>query len=74
MFRSATATVDTVFTPLSVSTQVVAGTNYRFHCRYEDTSDGIADGGDRYSYCLITIFKPLPGRGEPTLTSILALR
>ena len=74
MFRSVTGTGDTVFTPLSVSTQVVAGINYRFYCRYEDTSDGIqrkaADDDDKYGYCWITIYKPLPGRGEPTLTSI----
>lgn len=63
IFRSVTGTGDIVFTPLSVSTQVVAGTNYRFYCRFEDTSD-------KYGYCWITIFKPLPGRGEPKLTSI----
>ena len=74
MFRSVTGTGDIVFTPLSVSTQVVAGTNYRFYCRYEDTSDGVqrksADEDDKYGYCWVTIFKPLPGQGEPTLTSI----
>ena len=74
MFRSATGDGDVAYTPLSVSTQVVAGTNYRFYCRFEDTSDGIqrkaADEGDKYGYCQVTIFKPLPGRGEPTVTSI----
>lgn len=74
MFRSVTGTGDLVFTPLSVSTQVVAGTNYRFYCRFEDTGDGIqrkdADDSDKYGYCWITIFKPLPGHGEPKLTSI----
>lgn len=74
MFRSVTGTGDLVFTPLSVSTQVVAGTNYRFYCRFEDTGDGVqrknADDSDKYGYCWITVFKPLPGRGEPKLTSI----
>lgn len=73
MFRTVMTSGDVAYTPLSVSTQVVAGTNYRFYCRYEDSSDGIqrkeADD-DRYGYCWVTIFKPLPGRGEPTLTSI----
>lgn len=73
MFRTVMTSVDVAYTPLSVSTQVVAGTNYRFYCRYEDSSDGIqrkeADD-DKYGYCWVTIFKPLPGRGEPTLTSI----
>ena len=50
------------YTPLSVSTQVVAGINYRFWCRYE--------AGDDCGHCWITIFKPLPGRGEPSVTSI----
>lgn len=74
MFRSVTGDGEVAYTPLSVSTQVVAGTNYRFYCRFEDTSDGIqrkaADEGDKYGYCQVTIFKPLPGRGEPTVTSI----
>ena len=73
MFRSVTGTGDVTYTPLSVSTQVVAGTNYKFYCRFEDTSDGIqrkATGEDKYGYCWITIFKPLPGRGEAEITSI----
>lgn len=75
MFRKATAGDSLiVYTPLSVSTQVVAGTNYRFWCRFEDISDGIrrksADDSDKYGYCWITIFKPLPGRGEPSVTSV----
>lgn len=74
MFRSVTWTGDIVFTPLSVSTQVVSGTNYRFYCRFEYTSDGVqrklADGDENYGYCWVTIFKPLPGQGEPSLMSI----
>lgn len=50
------------YTPLSVSTQVVAGTNYRFWCRCR-TQDGCG-------HCWIVIFKPLPGQGEPRVTEI----
>ena len=78
IFRSVIGGREVVYTPLSVSTQVVAGINYRFYCRYEDISDGIqrkdADDDVKYGYCWITIFKPLPGRGEPTLTSIEKVR
>ena len=70
MFKFVTGTGDIVYTPLSVSTQVVAGTNYRFYCRFEDTGDGIADDNDKYGYCWLTIFKPLPGQGVPRLVSI----
>lgn len=74
MFRTVMTSENTTYTPLSVSTQVVAGTNYKFYCRFEDTTDGIrrkaADEGDKYGYCWVTIFKPLPGRGEPKLSSI----
>lgn len=74
MFRSVIGTEKVAYTPLSVSTQVVAGINYRFYCRFEGTSDGVrcksAEEGDKYGYCWVTIFKPLPGRGEPTLSSI----
>lgn len=63
MFKSVTACENTTYTPLSVSTQVVAGTNYRFYCRFTDKDA-------KCGCCLITIFKPLPGRGEPTLSSI----
>ena len=61
MFRSLTDGGDVVYTPLSVSTQVVAGTNYRFWCRFEGASD--------YGHCWVTVFKPLPGQGDPTVTS-----
>ena len=62
LFRSVTGTEDMVFTPLSVATQVVAGINYRFWCRYQE--------GEIGGHCTVIIFKPLPGRGEPSLRSI----
>ena len=46
--------------PLSVSTQVVAGTNYLFTCEMN------AFGGPAVQKN-VKIFKPLPGRGEPEL-------
>ena len=46
--------------PLSVSTQIVAGTNYLFVCEMK------AFGGPAVQ-TNVKIFKPLPGRGEPDL-------
>ena len=46
--------------PLSVATQVVAGTNYLFVC----TTSGF---NRPPTETLVKIFKPLPGRGEPEL-------
>lgn len=45
--------------PMSVATQVVAGINYRFACT--DQNDG--------EY-VVTIYKPLPGHGDPSVTSV----
>ena len=47
-------------TPLSVSTQVVAGMNYLFTCEMK------AFGGAAIQ-TNVKIFKPLPGRGDPEL-------
>ena len=71
MFRSAVAAYDSTvyYTPLSVSTQVVAGTNYRFWCRSENLSESDA-AQDNPGHCWVIIFKPLPGRGEPVVTSV----
>ena len=51
-----------LLTPLSVATQVVAGLNYKFWCRYEDRSDGT------YGNCWVVIYKDL--QGNTSLTSI----
>lgn len=59
----ATATKDYAYlklAPLSVATQVVAGTNYLFVC----TTSGF---NRPPTETLVKIFKPLPGRGEPEL-------
>lgn len=62
LFYSVTCTGEFVFTPLSVSTQVVAGLNYRFWCRYDDKT------GSSTGRCFITIYHPL--QGEPVLSKI----
>ena len=62
LFRHVTGSGDTVYTPLSVSTQVVAGLNYKFWCRYEDSLHCTA------GHCWIVIYKDL--QGGATLSSI----
>ncbi|MGN0835234.1 MAG: hypothetical protein ACI4QA_05345 [Candidatus Spyradosoma sp.] len=51
--RAAAGTAYAGRVPVKVSTQVVAGTNYRF---------AFADGG------ILTVFEPLPGRGSPEIS------
>lgn len=46
-------------TPQSVATQVVAGTNYKFVCT--DEAGNVVK---------VVVFKPLPNRGEPKVSSI----
>lgn len=62
LFKAVAGANDMAFTPLSVSTQVVAGTNYKFWCRYQAEDD--------CGHCWVIIYKPLPGQGEPRLSSI----
>ena len=65
-FREVTDTVKGMtFTPLTVQTQVVAGINYKFYCRFSDVTEE-----DNPGHCYLTIYKPLPGNGKPTITSI----
>ena len=69
-FREVTDKVEGMtFTPLTVQTQVVAGINYKFYCRFSDGSEEYSPG-----HCYLTIYKPLPGHGEPTVTSIEKLK
>lgn len=66
LFREVTDSMEGMtFTPLTVRTQVVAGINYKFYCRF-------CDGSEEYSpgHCWLTIYKPLPGQGEPKVTSL----
>lgn len=66
LFREVTDKMEGMsFTPLSVQTQVVAGLNYKFYCRF---SDGTAENSP--GHCYLTIYKPLPGQGEPKVTSM----
>lgn len=78
MFRTATEEMtDAVYTALSVATQVVAGTNYKFRCKYEPTG-GVKAGeikegemNPKGGNCWVIIFKPLPGQGDPTVSSVI---
>lgn len=66
LFDAAVAsTGDVEYKPMSVATQVVAGTNYRFICKARETKKR----GKRFD-AVIVIYKPLPGQGEPRITSI----
>lgn len=49
-------------TPLSVSSQIVAGTNYMFSCNMKAFGEDLS--------AMVKIFRPLPGRGEPQLISV----
>ncbi len=57
-----------VYTPESVATQVVAGTNYRFVC----TAKTLTREPETYR-AEVTVFQPLPGRGEAKITEIKRL-
>lgn len=56
------------YTPQSVATQVVAGTNYRFVCTAETATDKPA-----VHKAEITVYQPLPGQGGPKITEIRKL-
>lgn len=56
------------YTPESVATQVVAGTNYRFVC----TAETIAREPETFR-AEVTVFRPLPGQGEARITEIRRL-
>ena len=53
------------YTPLKVSKQIVAGTNYIFIC------DAMPQTKDpEMFHALVKIFAPLPGHGDPVITEI----
>lgn len=62
MFRTVAGGDGVVYTPISVSTQVVAGTNYRFLCNFRE--------GKTEGRCTVTIWKPLHGQGDARVISI----
>ncbi len=66
LFETVTAQIDDIeYKPVSVATQVVAGTNYRFLCKARENRKR----GKRFD-AVIVIYKPLPGQGEPRITAI----
>ena len=62
LFHLATDGEDLTLTPLSVSTQVVAGVNYKFWCRFEDSARSTS------GHCWVIIYQDL--EGNVTLSSI----
>lgn len=69
LFRRATDALTGVkYTPLSVATQVVAGTNYRFVCKAKT-----ATLRPQTYKAEVVVFQPLPGRGEAKITRIKRL-
>lgn len=72
LFRRATAGMTDMtgvsYTPESVATQVVAGTNYRFIC----TAKTATPGPETYEAEII-VFQPLPGQGEAKIAKITRL-
>lgn len=70
LFEKATASLEGVaYDPQSVQTQVVAGTNYRFHCKAHTLQDAL-----KTYEAEITVFVPLPSQGgEPEITSIVKI-
>ena len=69
LFRRATAGMTGVsYTPESVATQVVSGTNYRFIC----TAKTATPGPETYEAEII-VFQPLPGQGEAKIAKITRL-
>lgn len=64
-FASVAASIaDIEYEPINVSTQVVAGTNYRFLCKARQK------GNKKKYYAVIEVHKPLPEQGEPRIVSI----
>ena len=69
LFRQVKAGMTGVsYTPESVGTQVVAGTNYRFVCKAKT----MTPNPETYRAEVI-VFKPLPGQGEAKITKITRL-
>lgn len=62
MFRQVTDTLNLKLKPQQVATQVVAGINYKFVCKYTDKVQATS------GTCIVVIYKPL--QGNPSLTSL----
>ena len=66
--RATTGMTGVSYTPESVATQVVAGTNYRFICTAKTTPPGL----ETYEAEII-VFQPPPGQGEAKIAKITRL-
>ena len=66
LFDSVAAEIAGVkYEPINVSTQIVAGVNYRFLCKGKEQERR----GKKF-YAVIVVHKPLPNAGEPRIISI----
>lgn len=69
LFNQTVKTLEGVeYKPMNVSTQIVAGVNYRFLCKARRIDES-GKKGKRY-YAAIVVHKPLVGQGEPRILSI----
>lgn len=69
LFRTVTAgLVGVSYTPEQVSTQIVAGTNYRFVCKAVSATLP----AETYQ-AEVVVYQPLPGQGEARITGIKRL-
>lgn len=69
LFKKVTQGLDGVnYTPQSVATQIVAGTNYRFVCKAVTTTPESPNFD-----AAVVVYQPLPGQGEARITEITRL-
>ncbi|MEG1555654.1 MAG: protease inhibitor I42 family protein [Bacteroidales bacterium] len=66
VFKEAVNFIGATYIPLLVSSQIVAGINYSFMCKYLLTTNPVQEG-----YAMVNIFKPLPKKGKATVTGII---
>ena len=61
VFKQAVNLVGVEYTPIAVSTQIVAGTNYRFFCNAQGVYPGATPEG-----AIVQIYQPLEGKAHIT--------
>lgn len=66
IFNAAIPPIGATYEPLAVSTQVVAGINYRFFC-----NQTLVTPAQNTKPVFVDIYAPLPGQGKPHVTSII---
>lgn len=56
------------YDPICVSSQIVAGTNYRFTCKVTTATEI-----SKTYHAIVAVFEPLPNEGKPYITDIIRL-